>query len=55
MLQRDLAADMAMDAGGSRLHPMLNARGGFESEVTVARLALDSYLVVTGSGQAAQR
>jgi 4-methylaminobutanoate oxidase (formaldehyde-forming) len=30
---------------------MLNERGGFESDLTVTRLAEDAYLVVTGSAQ----
>jgi len=31
---------------------MLNERGGFESDLTVIRLAPDRFLIVTGSGQA---
>ena len=31
---------------------MLNARGGFESDVTLARLAPDTFFVLSGSGQA---
>ncbi len=31
--------------------PMLNERGGFESDVTVTRLAADRFLIVTGSAQ----
>ncbi|KAB1070286.1 GcvT family protein [Methylobacterium planeticum] len=50
-LQEICAADMAIAVGESRYTPILNARGGFESEVTVARLETDAYLVVTGSGQ----
>ena len=30
---------------------MLNARGGFESDLTVMRLSADSFLIVTGSAQ----
>ena len=30
---------------------MLNERGGFESDVTIARLAADTFFVLTGSGQ----
>ena len=52
VLQETCAADMAMEVGESRYTPILNARGGFESEVTVARLAPDAFLVVSGSGQA---
>ncbi len=32
--------------------PMLNDRGGYESDLTVLRLALDSFLIITGSAQA---
>lgn len=32
--------------------PLLNARGGCESDITVARLARDTFLVLTGSAQA---
>ncbi len=32
--------------------PMLNARGGFESDVTVARLARDVFFILSGSAQA---
>ena len=31
---------------------MLNERGGFESDLTVMRLAADRFLIVTGSAQA---
>jgi len=31
--------------------PMLNRKGGFESDVTVQRLAADAFLLVTGSAQ----
>ena len=30
---------------------LANARGGYESDVTVARLADQSFMLVTGSGQ----
>jgi len=30
---------------------MLNARGGFESDLTIIRLALDRFLIITGSAQ----
>jgi len=32
--------------------PMLNDRGGYESDLTVLRLALDTFLMITGSAQA---
>jgi 4-methylaminobutanoate oxidase (formaldehyde-forming) len=37
--------------GESSYTPMLNDRAGFESDVTVIRLAVDRFLVVTGSAQ----
>jgi 4-methylaminobutanoate oxidase (formaldehyde-forming) len=42
-----------MDVAPGRMvyTPMLNERGGFESDVTVTRLAIDRFLIVTGSAQ----
>ena len=34
---------------------MLNARGGFESDLTITRLAADTFFILTGSGQAHAR
>ena len=52
VLQRLCANDLGGHAGLSVYTPMLNERGGFESDVTVARLAPDSFLILTGTGQA---
>ncbi|MFE1599637.1 GcvT family protein [Methylobacterium sp. ID0610] len=51
VLQAACAADLALPVGQTRYSPILNARGGIASEVTVARLAADAFLIVTGSGQ----
>jgi len=42
-----------MDVAPGRMvyTPMLNERGGFESDVTVTRLGVDRFLIVTGSAQ----
>ncbi|WP_270933550.1 GcvT family protein [Falsiroseomonas oryzae] len=52
VLQRLCAADMAVPVGRSVYTPMLNARGGFESDLTVARIAQDGFLILTGTAQA---
>ncbi|WP_245479687.1 GcvT family protein, partial [Hansschlegelia zhihuaiae] len=51
-LQKICAADMALAVGDSAYSAMLNARGGIEAEVTVARLSRDAFLIVSGAGQA---
>jgi 4-methylaminobutanoate oxidase (formaldehyde-forming) len=52
VLQRLCAADVsAADAGRVVYTPMLNPRGGYESDCTVMRLAPERYLIVTGSAQ----
>ena len=51
VLQRLCANDMDVAPGRMVYTPMLNERGGFESDVTVTRLAADRFLVVTGSAQ----
>lgn len=55
VLQRLCANDMDMPVGRMVYTPVLNARGGFESDLTVMRLAPDRngqrYLIVTGSAQ----
>ncbi len=51
-LQRLCANDVAVAPGRIVYTAMLNEQGGFESDLTVTRLAHDAYLVVTGSGQA---
>ncbi len=44
------ANDVARPPGAVVYTQMLNARGGIECDVTVARLAADEYFVVTGTG-----
>ncbi|GAB4239410.1 MAG: FAD-dependent oxidoreductase [Methyloligellaceae bacterium] len=50
-LQRICANDIAVAPGRCVYTGMLNRRGGFESDVTVTRLAPDRFLIVTGSAQ----
>ncbi len=52
VLQRLCANEMDVAPGRMVYTPMLNERGGHESDVTVTRLAPDRFLVVTGSAQA---
>ncbi len=52
VLQRLCANEMDVAPGRMVYTPMLNERGGFESDVTVTRVALDRFLIVTGSAQA---
>ncbi len=52
LLQRLCANEMDVAPGRMVYTPMLNERGGFESDVTVTRLAADGFFVVTGSAQA---
>ena len=52
VLQRLCANEMDVAPGRMVYTPMLNQRGGFESDVTVTRLAVDRFLIVTGSAQA---
>ncbi|HEY6434710.1 MAG TPA: FAD-dependent oxidoreductase, partial [Acetobacteraceae bacterium] len=52
VLQHLCANDMAIPPGRSIYTPMLNQRAGFESDLTVARLADDSFLLLTGTAQA---
>ena len=52
VLQRLCANEMDVAPGRMVYTPMLNERGGFESDVTVTRLAPDRFLIVTGSAQA---
>ncbi len=51
VLQRLCANEMDVAPGRMVYTPMLNERGGHESDVTVTRLAADRFLVVTGSAQ----
>jgi sarcosine dehydrogenase len=51
-LQRLCANDVAVPVGGTVYTGLLNARGTYESDLTVARLAADRFLLVTGTAQA---
>jgi glycine cleavage system aminomethyltransferase T len=50
-LQGLCANDMAVPVGRMVYTGMLNPRGGYETDLTVTRLAADRYLLVTGSAQ----
>jgi 4-methylaminobutanoate oxidase (formaldehyde-forming) len=50
-LQRVCANDVDVPVGNTVYTGILNARGGFEADVTLIRTAADSYLLVTGSAQ----
>jgi glycine cleavage system aminomethyltransferase T/glycine/D-amino acid oxidase-like deaminating enzyme len=52
LLQRLCANEMDVPVGKMVYTPMLNERGGIESDLTVMRQAADRFLVVTGSAQA---
>jgi glycine cleavage system aminomethyltransferase T/glycine/D-amino acid oxidase-like deaminating enzyme len=52
VLQRLCANQMDAPVGRMVYTPMLNARGGIESDLTVMRLAEERFLIVTGSAQA---
>jgi len=51
LLQRLCANDVDVPVGKMVYTAMLNARGGFESDLTVMRLAEDRFQIVTGSAQ----
>jgi 4-methylaminobutanoate oxidase (formaldehyde-forming) len=51
LLQRVCAADIDVPVDRMVYSAMLNARGGFEGDLTVIRLAPDGFLLVTGSAQ----
>jgi len=52
LLQRLCANEMDVPVDKMVYTPMLNARGGIESDLTVMRQAADRFLIVTGSAQA---
>jgi len=52
LLQRLCANDVDVAPGTMVYTPMLNERGGFESDLTVLRLAADRFWLLTGSAQA---
>ena len=51
VLGRLCAAEVDVPVGRTVYTGMLNARGGYESDLTVMRLAPDRFLIVTGSAQ----
>src|SRR4029079_18396 len=51
-LQRLCAVDVAVAVGQTIYTGLLNARGTYESDLTIARLAADRFLLVTGTAQA---
>ncbi len=51
-LQRLCANDIDVPVGRMVYTAMLNERGGFESDLTITRLAADTFFILTGSGQA---
>ena len=51
-LNRICAAEIDVAIGRSVYTGLLNERGGYESDLTVMRLAADRFLLVTGSAQA---
>jgi len=51
-LNRLCANDIAVPVGQSVYTGVLNARGGYESDITVARLSDGEFLILTGTGQA---
>jgi 4-methylaminobutanoate oxidase (formaldehyde-forming) len=50
-LQRLAANDIAVPVGRTVYTGILNDRGTFESDLTIARLARDKFLIITGSAQ----
>ena len=51
VLQRLCANDIDIPVDKMVYTALLNARGGFESDLTVIRLAQDRFLIITGSAQ----
>ncbi len=51
-LQRLCANNIDVPVGQTVYTGLLNKRGGYESDVTIARLAADQFLFVTGTAQA---
>ncbi len=50
-LQRVCAGNLAIQPGRAIYTPILNARGGYESDVVIMRLAGDAYQITTGTAQ----
>jgi glycine cleavage system T protein len=51
LLDRLAANDVAVPVGRTVYTPFLNARGGYESDLTVSRVGAESWFLVTGSAQ----
>ena len=51
VLQRLCANDIDVPVGRMVYTAMLNRRGGFESDLTITRLATDTFFILTGSAQ----
>jgi 4-methylaminobutanoate oxidase (formaldehyde-forming) len=51
-LQHLAAGNVDVPVGRTVYTPLLNARGGFESDLTIARLAENRFMIVTGTAQA---
>jgi 4-methylaminobutanoate oxidase (formaldehyde-forming) len=51
VLDRLAANDVAVPVGRTVYTPLLNARGGYESDLTISRVGSESWFLVTGSGQ----
>ena len=51
VLQRLCANEVDVSVDRMVYTAMLNARGGFESDITVVRLAAERFLIITGSAQ----
>jgi len=49
LLQRLCTADVAVENGRAVYTGLLNRRGGYEADVTLTRIAFDSYLLVTSA------
>ncbi|MDQ2837201.1 MAG: FAD-dependent oxidoreductase [Actinomycetota bacterium] len=54
VLQWLCTADVAVEPGRAVYTGMLNARGGYEADVTLTRLGPEQYLLVTGSASVAR-
>jgi 4-methylaminobutanoate oxidase (formaldehyde-forming) len=52
VLERLCAARVDAAPGRIVYTPMLNARGGYESDVTITRLGADAFFILSGSAQA---
>jgi 4-methylaminobutanoate oxidase (formaldehyde-forming) len=52
VLQRLCANEIEVSVGRMVYTAMLNERGGFESDLTITRLAPDTFFILTGSAQA---